>query len=111
MNKTIVYSLVAVAGIMLAIITFTIQDFNKTTEPNIVKKDGVIYVNGQIPPQLSDLFPDQEDGPHQKYVDEKSCLKCHNQEMTIPGMGLVSEISHEFRSDCVSCHLLPSKAI
>ena len=41
MNKTIVYSLVAVAGIMLAIIAFTIQDFNKTTEPNIVKKDGV----------------------------------------------------------------------
>lgn len=111
MNKTVVFSVVAITGIMLAIIAITKQDFNKITEPNIVKKDGVIIVDGKIPPQLSDLFADQEDGPHQKYVDEKSCLKCHKQEMTIPGMGLVPKTPHEFRPDCVSCHLLPSKTM
>ncbi len=111
MNKTVVFSLVAIAGILLAVSAYTKQDFNKTTELDIVKKDGVVMVDGKIPPQLSDLFIDQEDGPHQKYVDEKSCLKCHKQEMTIPGIGLVPKILHEFRPDCVSCHLLPSRTM
>jgi len=111
MNKKVVYSIIALGGIILAVIAFTKQDFNNLTEPNIVNNDGVVLVDGKSPPQLSDLFADQEDGPHQKYVDEKSCLKCHKQEMTIPGIGLVSKIPHEFRPDCVSCHFLPSKTM
>ena len=105
MNKTIVYSLIVVAGIVLSSIMYSIQNSHEVVEP---KENSIIMIDGKIPPQLSDLFPNREEGPHQKFIDEKSCLICHKQEMTIPGVGLVPKILHEFRPDCVSCHFLPS---
>ena len=105
MNKTIVYSLIAVAGVVLASIMYSIQNSDEFVEPKV---NSVIMIDGKIPPQLSDLFPDREAGPHQKFIDEKSCLTCHKQEMTIPGVGFVPKIPHEFRPGCVSCHFLPS---
>ena len=105
MNKTIVYSLIAVAGVVLASIMYSIQHSDEVVEPKV---NSVIMIDGKIPPQLSDLFPDREEGPQQKFTDEKSCLVCHKQEMTIPGVGLVPKIPHEFRPGCVSCHFLPS---
>jgi len=101
--------LVALAGIMLASVALLKQDTNKQVDTNI--NNPIIMVDGKIPPQLSDLFADREQGPHQKYIDEKSCLKCHKNEITIPGVGLVPKIPHEFRPDCVSCHFLPSRSM
>jgi hypothetical protein len=106
LNKNIVYSLVAVAGIILAGVVILKQNTHDQVDSNVKKP---IMVDGKIPPQLSDLFADREQGPHQKYIDEKSCLACHKQEITIPGVGLVPKILHEFRPDCVSCHFLPSR--
>ena len=108
MNKPIVYSLIVLAGIVLAGITYLKQDMDKPVEP---KLNPSIMIDGKIPPQLSDLFPDRDQGPHQKYIDEKSCLACHKQEITIPGVGLVPKIPHEYRPDCVSCHFLSSRVM
>lgn len=106
MNKTIIYSLTIVAGIILAITINLKQDFGKEKLSNV---NQFIDIDDKIPPQLSDLFEGQDEGPHQKYVDEESCLKCHKQEMDIPGLGKVPKIPHEFEADCVSCHILPSE--
>jgi len=81
--------LVAVAGIILAGAVILKQNTHDQVDSNVKKP---IMVDGKIPP-----------GPHQKYIDEKSCLACHKLEITIPGVGLVPKI------DCVSCHFLPSR--
>lgn len=108
MNKSLIYSLVAVFGIVLVLIINSKQEIEVEPEPEVPSS---IMIDGKIPPQLSDLFPDREDGPHQKYIDEKSCLACHKQEMNIPGVGLIPKIPHEYRPDCVSCHFLPSRGV
>ncbi len=108
MNRSIVYVLIVTSGLSLAALTYLKQSPEKNNEPEIPSS---IMIDGKIPPQLSDLFPDREDGPHQKYIDEKSCLACHKQEMEIPGVGLIPKIPHEFRPDCVSCHFLPSRVM
>ena len=71
MNKTIVYSLIAVAGVVLSSIMYSIQNSDEVVEPKV---NSVIMIDGKIPPQLSDLFPDREAGPHQKFIDEKYFL-------------------------------------
>ncbi len=108
MNRFLVYSLIIVSGLALVTLTYLKQESEENIEPEI---PSAIMIDGKIPPQLSDLFPNREEGPHQKFVDEQSCLVCHKQEMTIPGIGLVPKIPHEYRPDCVSCHFLPSTGI
>lgn len=108
MNRSIVYVLIVTSGLSLAALTYIKQSPEEKNKPEIPSS---IMIDGKIPPQLSDLFPDREDGPHQKYIDEKSCLACHKQEMEIPGLGLIPKIPHEFRPDCVSCHFLPSRVM
>ena len=71
MNKTIVYSLIAVAGVVLASIMYSIQNSDEVVEPKV---NSVIMIDGKIPPQLSDLFPDREAGPHQKFIDENQWI-------------------------------------
>ena len=105
MNKNIIYGLTIIAGIVLLIVINITQDFGDGDPTNL---DPPITVDGKIPPQLSDLFEDRDEGPHQKYENEESCLKCHKQELNIPGLGIVPKIPHEFRPDCISCHFLPS---
>ena len=63
MNKNIVYSLVAVAGIILAGAVILKQNTHDQVDSNVKQS---IMVDGKIPPQLSDLFADREQGPHQK---------------------------------------------
>ena len=53
------------------------------------------------PPRLSNI------GPHRKFIDERTCLGCHQNGLDIPGVGLSPKIPHEFRRDCISCHILP----
>ncbi|MFQ6677811.1 MAG: hypothetical protein ACE5D0_05755 [Fidelibacterota bacterium] len=105
MNKIAVYSLTSLAGILLVFTINLKQDFGKD---EVSKMSQPIIVDGKIAPQLSDLFEGRDEGPHQEFNDENSCLKCHKQEIEIPGLGTVPKIPHEFRKDCISCHLLPS---
>ena len=52
-------------------------------------------------PQLSNI------GPHRKFIDEKTCLGCHQNGLNIPNVGFAKKIPHEFRKNCVNCHILP----
>ena len=48
---------------------------------------------------------------HQSFVNEEVCLNCHAQGKELPAFDLVApEVGHEPRGNCVSCHLLPSRA-
>ena len=58
-------------------------------------------------PQLSDLFSDREEGPHQEFKSAETCLVCHKQEMNIPGIGKVPKIPHLEKDNCLECHKLP----
>ncbi len=58
-------------------------------------------------PQLSDLFLDREEGPHQEFKSAETCLVCHKQEMNIPGIGKVPKIPHLEKDNCLECHKLP----
>ena len=60
---------------------------------------------GSMPPPLSDI------GPHRKFIDEKTCLGCHQTGLKIPGVGNSPKIPHEFRKDCISCHVLPGLGV
>ncbi len=101
MNKiqTIIFVLIVVIGAI-----YTLSIFGNNIEINIVPKN-------DTPPPLSDLFPDRPSGPHQKFVSEESCLTCHQESITIPGLSPSPKIAHEMRSNCTSCHLLPSDQI
>ena len=57
----------------------------------------------QTPPPLSNI------GPHRKFIDEKTCLGCHQNGIDIPGVGIAKKIPHEYRSFCISCHILPTE--
>ncbi len=63
------------------------------------------------PPQLTDIFPDREEGPHQMFVSEEACLACHQESITIPSVGKTPKIKHEFRKNCTTCHLFPGEQI
>ncbi|MAJ44594.1 MAG: hypothetical protein CMF96_07620 [Candidatus Marinimicrobia bacterium] len=65
----------------------------------------------KVPPPLSDLFPNQDEGPHQEFKSEKECLVCHQTGVEIPNIGNSPKIKHEYRRNCTSCHLLPGAQI
>lgn len=125
MNKQLVYGIIVLFGLLLVWVvnirqnTLTVSNRSENhaeirteikvkTEKNNSSAQNPVLVDGKIAPQLTDLFPDREEGPHQKFVDEKSCLKCHAQEINIPGLGTAPKIPHEYRPNCISCHYLPS---
>lgn len=60
-----------------------------------------------VPPKLSIIYPDIENGPHQKFQSEKECLSCHIDEKLVENVGIAPKINHEIRRNCTSCHLLP----
>jgi hypothetical protein len=101
MNKiqTIVFVIIVIIGAI-----YTLSIFGNDIEINILPKN-------EIPPPLSDLFPDRPNGPHQKFVSEESCLTCHEESISFPGIGSSPKIAHELRKNCTSCHLLPSEQI
>ena len=67
----------------------------------IIFNDDVKLDISSKPPKLSNI------GPHRKFIDEKTCLGCHQNGLNIPNVGFAKKIPHEFRKNCVTCHELP----
>jgi len=84
----ILFTIISISGLILINLLFDI---------NISTTSG----NNSNPPRLSNI------GPHRKFIDEKTCLGCHQSGLNIPGVGLSPKIPHEFRRECISCHILP----
>ena len=103
-NRQLVYGLVVVAGLMLTWLIYADQGVVETVAETVVEEEPLILVDGKVPPKLSN-FP-----AHMQYLDESTCLKCHAMEREMNfGSGLVvaKKMAHEFRENCVSCHILP----
>jgi len=64
MNKTVIYGLIGLAGIILVFTINLKQDFGKEEAARVNQP---IIVDGKIAPPLSDLFEGRDEGPHQKY--------------------------------------------
>ena len=84
----ILITIISISGIFLVNLLF---DINLPSTPS----------SNNNPPPLSNI------GPHRKFIDERTCLGCHKNGLDIPGVGLSPKIPHEFRRECISCHILP----
>tara|TARA_Y100000310_G_scaffold74744_1_gene70993 strand:+ start:7930 stop:8244 length:315 start_codon:yes stop_codon:yes gene_type:complete len=100
-NKNLIYGLVVTAGLILVWMIYEDQ----VAEPEIaVDEAPLILVDGIVPPKLSNFVD------HMQYIDESTCLKCHATEREMnfgSGPVIVKKMVHEFRENCVSCHILP----
>ena len=96
---------IALASLLLVIVIFYPEQQTSPTTHTVAAQSPVGQTDN--PPPLSDLFLNRTEGPHQSFRDEESCLKCHQTGIEIPGMGNAKAMPHEFRNDCVSCHILP----
>mgnify|MGYP002629841217 CR=1 FL=1 len=92
-KETLVFSIICILGLLLVFSVYGDDLFPGSQNTGDID-----------PPQLTDLFPDRPNGPHQKFVSKESCLKCHGEGVEIPGMGTAPKIKHEVREDCTSCH-------
>ncbi len=87
-QKNLIYGLVVAAGFILVWIIYADQGIDP--KPEI--------------PKLSNFVA------HMQYIDESTCLKCHATEREMnfgSGPMMVKKMPHEFRENCVSCHILP----
>ena len=102
-QKNLIYGLVVAAGFILVWIIYADQEINH--KPEIATDETpLILVVGLVPPKLSNFVA------HMQYIDEKTCLQCHATEREMnfgSGPMLVKKMPHEFRENCVSCHILP----
>jgi hypothetical protein len=104
-NKNLIYLLVFLAGIILV---WMINSEQVVTDPsNLVtenKEEPLIIVDGKIAPKLTNFVA------HMEFIDEKTCLQCHAKEREMnfgSGPVLVKQMPHEYRDNCISCHILP----
>ena len=95
---TIVTSLFVVC--VIYIYTYTVRDRVE------ISVNGVAII-AENAPALPDLIENNEQGPHQKFINAESCLVCHKQEINIPGVGLSPKIPHKKKENCIECHTLP----
>lgn len=99
-KETLVFSIICIFGLFF-VFTIYEQEFMSIFSKNEI-------VDDKLAPQLSDLFSDRPDGPHQKFTTVENCLRCHKDGVEIPGMGKAPKIKHELRPNCISCHKLPA---
>jgi len=99
-KETLVFVIICLFG-LLFVFTIYEQEFMSAFS----KKE---IINEKPAPQLSDLFSDRPDGPHQKFSTKENCLRCHETGVETPGMGKAPKIPHEVRPNCISCHKLPA---
>ncbi|MGY8780632.1 MAG: hypothetical protein ACKVJJ_03105 [Fidelibacterota bacterium] len=104
-NKNLIYSLVVASGLILIWMVYAVQGITPISESKIaVDEVPLILVDGKVPPKLSNFVA------HMQFVDENTCLKCHATEREMnfgSGPVQVKKMPHEFRENCVSCHILP----
>ena len=102
-NKNLIYSMVVAAGFILVWMVYADQGVSHEVE--IAEEEPpLILVDGKVPPKLSNFVA------HMQYIDESTCLKCHATEREMnfgSGPIQVKKMPHEFRENCVSCHILP----
>ena len=102
-QKNLIYGLVVAAGFILVWIIYADQGID--SKPEIATDETpLILVDGKVPPKLSNFVA------HMQYIDESTCLKCHATEREMnfgSGPMMVKKMPHEFRENCVSCHISP----
>ena len=102
-QKNLIYGLVVAAGFILVWIIYADQGIDP--KPEIATDETpLILVDGKVPPKLSNFVA------HKQYIDESTCLKCHATEREMnfgSGPMMVKKMPHEFRENCVSCHISP----
>ena len=102
-NKNLIYSMVVAAGFILVWMVYADQGVSHEVE--IAEEEPpLILVDGKVPPKLSNFVA------HMQYIDESTCLQCHATEREMnfgSGPVQVKKMPHEFRENCVSCHILP----
>ena len=102
-QKNLIYGLVVAAGFILVWIIYADQGIDPKSEIT-TDETPLILIDGKVPPKLSNFVA------HMQYIDEKTCLQCHATEREMnfgSGPMLVKKMPHEFRENCVSCHILP----
>ena len=108
--KNLIYSLVVVSGFILVWMVYGDQGIAPIPESEIAEADiteseaPLILGDGKVPPKLSNFVA------HMQFIDESTCLKCHATEREMnfgSGVMQVKKMPHEFRDNCVSCHILP----
>ncbi len=103
--KNLIYGLVVTAGLILVWMVYADQGVDPQPEPEIVEEEApLILVDGKVAPKLSNFVA------HMQYIDEGTCLKCHATEREMnfgSGPVKVKKMPHEFRENCVSCHIQP----
>jgi|TARA_B110000914_G_scaffold226036_1_gene248820 hypothetical protein len=103
-NKNLIYIIVLIAGFILIWKFYSEQSvrlsFNSKKE---IEEEPLIIVGGKIAPKL------KKNIEHMAYINEKTCLQCHVSEKKI-NFGsepvIVKKMPHEYRDNCVSCHIL-----
>ena len=94
------FTLITFVFIMCIVYVYTFNSYIPETSEN-----GVI-INAQNAPKLPDLIKNNEQGPHQKFINSESCLVCHREKINIPGVGLAPKIPHKMKKNCIECHTL-----
>tara|TARA_B100000579_G_C22652602_1_gene766977 strand:+ start:151 stop:513 length:363 start_codon:yes stop_codon:yes gene_type:complete len=114
LSKEIIgFLVISIFGIYLTKELFLIENdnlnnlFKSNDNSSKMKSYNGVALNTDNAPNLTDLFPGNDKGPHQKFISPESCLKCHASGVDIPGVGKAPKILHEPQQFCTSCHLLP----
>jgi|TARA_B100001964_G_scaffold243660_1_gene322305 hypothetical protein len=101
-NKSLIYGLVIISGIILVWLVYADQGIQP--KPDIFSEETpLILVDGKIPPKLSRL------PAHLQFIDEQTCMQCHTTERKMnfgSGPVIAKKMPHEFRENCASCHIL-----
>ena len=101
-NKSLIYGLVIISGFILVWLIYAEQGIDPQSDLS-TNETPLILIDGKVPPKLSDL------PAHLQYIDEATCLQCHATErkMNFGNTSLIAKkMPHEYRGNCVSCHLL-----
>ena len=85
----------------------SVNHFNEFDEKSIPKSYNGVELIPKYAPNLNPLFIEIKNGPHQQYINEESCLKCHQMGAKIDGLPKAPKIAHIPQQMCVVCHLLP----
>ena len=103
-NKILIYSMVLISGLILVWMVDADQGIKPIIE-SAEEETPLIIVDGKVAPRLPKFVA------HMEFIDEKTCLQCHANEREMnfgSGPVLVKKMPHEYRENCVSCHILPA---
>ena len=97
----IIFFIFIVVGIV------SVNHSNAFSNNSILKSYNGIELIAKNAPNLNSLFTEVENDPHQQYINDESCLKCHQMGAKIEGLPKAPKIAHFPQKMCVVCHFLP----